>query len=110
MPCARLRSSCTASCRSLADLLEHRLRPVGIGVGDLADEVHAHRERDEVLLRAVVQVALDPAALRVAGLDDAGARRAQLVGLAPHLVERLLERRVELHVVEREPDLARAAR
>ena len=52
------------------DLLEHRLRPVGIGVGDLADEVHAHRERDEMLLRAVVQVALDPTALRVAGLDE----------------------------------------
>ena len=44
---------------------------------------------------------------RVAGLDDAGARRAQLVGLAAHLVERLLERGVELHVVQREPDLAR---
>ena len=33
-------------------------------------------------------------------------RRAQLVGLAPHLVERLLQRGVELHVVQREADLA----
>ena len=43
---------------------------------------------------------------RVARLDDARARRAELVGLAPHLVERLLQRGVELHVVEREADLA----
>ena len=89
-----------------ADLVEHRLGLLGIGVGDLAREAHAHRERDEVLLRAVVQVALDAAALGVGRLDDAGARRAELVGLAAHLVERLLQRGVELHVVQREADLA----
>ena len=43
---------------------------------------------------------------RVGGLDDAGSGRAQLVGLAADLVERLLERGVELHVVQRETDLA----
>ena len=37
------------------------------------------RERDEPLLGAVVEVALEPAPLGVAGLDDAGARRGQLV-------------------------------
>ena len=60
-----------------------------------------------MLLGAVVQVALDGAPLRVAGFDDAGAGGAELVGLAPNLVERLLQRRVELHVVQRQPDLAR---
>ena len=45
------------------DLVEHLLGGVGVGVGDLAREAHAHRERDQVLLRAVVQVALDAAAL-----------------------------------------------
>ena len=60
-----------------------------------------------MLLRAVVEVALDRAPLRVAGFDDASARGSQLVGLAPHLVERLLECRVELDVVQRETDLAR---
>ena len=90
-----------------ADLVEHRLGLLGIVVGELAREPHAHRERDEVLLRAVVQVALDRAPLGVAGLDDACARGAQLVGLAAHLVERLLKRRVELDVVQRETDLAR---
>ena len=91
----------------VADLLEHLLRGVGIGVGELARQVHVHGQRDEVLLRAVVEVALDGTALRVARFDDARARGAQLVGLAPNLVERLLERRVELHVVQREPHLAR---
>ena len=64
-------------------------------------------ERDQVLLRAVVQVALDATSLRVARFDDASAGGAQLVGLALHLVERLLQRGVELHVVQREADLAR---
>ena len=50
---------------------------VGVAVGELAGEPHAHRERDEVLLRAVVQVALDPAPLGVGRLDDAGARDAR---------------------------------
>ena len=84
------------------DLVEHLLGGVGIGVGELACEARAHRQRDEVLLRAVVQVALDAAPLEVGGLDDARAGAAQLVGLAPHLVERVLERGVELEVVERE--------
>ena len=37
------------------------------------------RQRDQPLLRAVVQVTLDPAALGVTGGDDAGARVAQVV-------------------------------
>ena len=65
MPCARLRSSCTASCRSAPIWSSIALAGVGIGVGELAGEAHAHRQRDEVLLRAVVQVALDAAALGV---------------------------------------------
>ena len=55
-----------------ADLLEHRLGGVGVGVGDLPHEVHADGQRHQVLLRAVVQVALDAAPLRVTGFDDAG--------------------------------------
>jgi hypothetical protein len=41
----------------------------------LGREPQRERERDEPLLRAVVEVALQPAALGIAGLDDAGARR-----------------------------------
>jgi hypothetical protein len=41
-------------------------------------ETRLQQERREPLLGSVVQVALDPAALRVGGFDDAGARVAQL--------------------------------
>ena len=50
---------------------------------------------DQALLRAVVQVALQPPALDVAGLDDPGARRAQLV-------EARLQVRVQTCVLERD--------
>ena len=89
------------------DLVEHLLRGVGIGVGELSREPRAHRQRDEVLLRAVVQVALDAAPFEVGGLDDAGTGAPQLVGLTSDLVERVLQCRVELEVVQREADLAR---
>ena len=57
----------------VTDLLEDLLRGVGIGVGELTRQIHVDGQRDQVLLRAVVQVALDGTALRVAGFDDARA-------------------------------------
>ena len=42
-------------------------------------EPKAERERDEALLGAVVEVPLEPPPLGVAGLDDARARRGQLL-------------------------------
>ena len=48
---------------------------VGLGLGDPQHQ----RQRDEPLLRAVVEVALEPAALVVAGRDDPGARRRELL-------------------------------
>ena len=59
-----------------------------------------------MLLGAVVQVPLDTAALRVAARHDPGPRGAQLVGLAPELLERCLQGRVQLGVVKSQPDLA----
>ena len=59
-----------------------------------------------MLLRAVVQVALDPAPFRVARCHDPRAGLAQLVGLLAQLVERGLQRGVELGVVQGEADLA----
>ena len=41
-------------------------------------EAERHRDRDEPLLRAVVQVALDPPPLRLGRLDEARARSLQL--------------------------------
>ncbi len=43
-----------------------------------AHQAQAHGQRHQPLLGAVVEVALDPAAFLVPGLDDAGARGAQL--------------------------------
>ena len=69
-------------------------------------EAQVHRQGDEVLLGAVVEVALDLAALGVAGGDDAGTGGAQVLVGALQVLEALLQRGVELHVVEREADLA----
>jgi len=50
-----------------------------------AQETHRKQESDETLLGAVVEVTLEPAALGVTGFDDAGARRAEILKLRPHL-------------------------
>ena len=63
------------------------------------------RDRHEPLLRAVVQVALEPPALGVAGLDDARARRGQLlvgVGVRERLGDQLREVAQPLLVALRE--------
>ena len=54
-------------------------------------------QRDEPLLRAVMQVALDPAALGVAGREQPQPRVAQLAleVARPHRDERRLRRRLE---------------
>ena len=49
------------------------------------DVAERQPDRDQPLLRAVVEVALEPAALLVAGGDDARARRLDLGQLAAHL-------------------------
>ena len=54
-------------------------RPSGSSSSRLRGEPQRERERDEALLRAVVEVALDPPARGVAGLDEPRARRAQLL-------------------------------
>ena len=77
--------------RELAQLLERQARapparrPCSFSAasGSLRSLAWARRMRqregDEPLLGAVVQVALEPAALRRAGLDEPGARRPQLL-------------------------------
>ena len=58
---------------------EELSRGVGIARQPGLSEPQRKRERDEPLLRAVVQVAFEPPAFGVAGLDDARARAAQLL-------------------------------
>ena len=60
-------------------LAEQPFGRLGLVVHTRLREAQHQGERDEALLRAVVEVALEPAALDVARLDDAGARAAQLV-------------------------------
>jgi hypothetical protein len=62
-------------------LVEEARRP---GNG-LLRQLETHRESDEALLRAVVEVALHASSLRIASFDDSCARRANLIQLSPHL-------------------------
>ena len=77
---ARASSAC-ASSRSPGDRVRAPLERA-LGQSEL------QRQRDEALLRAVVQVALQAAALGVAGADDARARGGQL-GVGIGVGERL---------------------
>ena len=61
-----------------ARLGEQRLRR-RVALDPRVREPERHRDRHEPLLRAVVQIALDPPPLDLRCLDDAGARRAQLL-------------------------------
>jgi hypothetical protein len=75
-----------------------------------AEEAQREREPDETLLGAVVEVALEPAALGITGLDDADTRGAEIgqlgarLGLEALVFEREARRRRdfldELGVVE----------
>ena len=73
-------------------------------VGILGDRVggqaEVHRERHQVLLGAVVEVALDPPPLGVGGGHEPDARGAQLVVAVAEVLERGLQRGVELAVVQ----------
>ena len=68
MPRASSRSSRTPG-ELLAEPLEERAGRVGVALEPGPGDAHVERERDEPLLRAVVEVALDPAAGRVGGLE-----------------------------------------
>ena len=70
-PRGRCRARCSASSSS-------RGRDVRLGLELRARDAQLQRDGDEVLLRAVVEVALQPAALLVARLDQAGARGDQV--------------------------------
>src|SRR5581483_2583366 len=58
-----------------------------IGVGELPRQLEIDRERDEVLRGAVVEIALDPAALGVRGGDDPRPRRPQLLDREAQLLQ-----------------------
>ena len=70
MPRASSRSSSSEWASSSLAVGRELLRLGGVAPDVGAEHPQLQRERDEPLLRAVVQVALEPAALGVAGRDD----------------------------------------
>ena len=70
-------------------------------------ELHPYGQRDQVLLRAVVQVPLDRAPCLVGRRHDAPAGGLDLRSLTPHLVQARLQRRVQLRVVQHGAELPR---
>ena len=79
MPRASSRSSLTAACASSRAWAISSLAPVGVGREALLGEAERDGHRDHPLLRAVVEVALDAAALGVGRGEDALAGAAQVV-------------------------------
>ena len=83
-------SDAAISCRAWAS----RASRVRVVAELRLEQAELERQRDEPLLGAVVQVALEPLALLLAGLDDARARAPQLLepgaqlGLQPGVLER----------------------
>jgi hypothetical protein len=71
--------------RELTARLLQRAPCVGIVAEPPLEHPEVERERDQPLLGAVVQVALEPAPLALGGLEDARARAAQLVELGVQL-------------------------
>ena len=93
MPRASSRSSSSASASCVGASLEIRAAPPG-SCSKLPSKAQLQRERHEPLLGAVVQVALQPPALGVAGLHDARARARELlvgVGVGQRLGDELGE-------------------
>ena len=75
---------------------------LGLAALDGADDgAEQHRGGHEALLGAVVEVALDAPARRVAGLDDARARRLQLLRELAQLEQRGVEDRGSASPVSR---------
>ena len=89
------------------ELVEHLHAGFLVVDDDVLGQTQVHGQRDQVLLRPVVEVALDPAPFGVPAGDDPRPGLAQGVRLLAHLVQRGLQRGVELGVVEGQPDLAR---
>ena len=63
-----------------------------IGIDQISRELEIDRKRDQVLLRTVVELALDSAAVCIVGDSQPLAGRAQVVDLEEESLERLLRR------------------
>lgn len=87
MPCARARSSWTASFSSRTHWSKHDLALGEVVLSDLGGEAQVHGEGHQALLGAVVDVPLDAPPLVVGSGHDAQPGGLPLVGLAAYFVE-----------------------
>ncbi len=75
----------------LVQASQKRLRLLGMRVGEVSREPQLNGKPDEVLLCAVVEIALDPPTLGICRQDDTGSRCSKLLDL---LVDARLQRSV----------------
>ena len=92
--------------QALAQLVEDFQRALGVRLGQPPGQADIDGQRHQVLLGAVVEVALDLATSGVRSGDDARPGLLELLGLEAEVLQRLLQGGVELHVVQGEADLA----
>ena len=94
MPAARSRSSLDRLLRVGERAVDQLAGARRVALEPLARELELDHQRDQPLLGAVVEVAAEPAALGVTGLDEPGARRAQRLQARAqlHLEPRVLDR------------------
>ena len=91
----------------VAEVFDHAACPRRISTGERAGDAKLHHECDEVLLRAVVDVAFDTPALGVLGVDDAPPGRANLRRLRRDGFEAVCELGGEANIAHDEPGLRR---
>ena len=100
MPARQVEQGPSREIGLVAELAEHPRRLVGVALGgERLGQTELDGERDQVLLGAVVDVALEAAALRVVCRHDPSPGGPQLVGPQRELLHALLQ-------VAREPDVA----
>ena len=107
IPRASARSSSSAAASSSRAELEHGLGRRRVAADLRLGEAERERERHQPLLGAVVEVPLEAASRFVAGLDDAGARRAELLLLALAVADVREQGEVADHGVGRITDRSR---
>jgi hypothetical protein len=88
-----------------AELLEQLQHQLGVLLGDLPGQAELHRERHQMLLGAVVQVAFDRPARIIRRRDHPQPGRLQLGVALSQFVERFLQRGVQPDVVQGQAEL-----
>jgi len=92
--------------QALAQLVEDFQGTLRVGLVQPPGQADIDGQRHQVLLRAIVEVALDLTPGGVRGGHDTRPGLLELLSLEPKVLQRLLQGGVELHVVQGQADLA----